>query len=398
MILVIRVMCLSVLSILLFSLFVYSNVYSASKQGLVDVLIGFEGRPNESAVKAQGGSVKYNYHPFIQAIAARIPQNAINALAVNAKIAYIEPDAEVHTTGHTSNLLEYQNAWGVDHIEADNVHAKNNLGLGLKICILDTGIDYNHPDLAGRFQLGKDFVNGDNDPMDDNGHGTHVSGTAAAILNNAGVVGAAPESSLYVGKVLNNAGSGSYSDVIAGIKWCTDNNAKIISMSFGGSFHSFALRNAVDAAYNKGLLLVAAGGNSGNCEGTGYDVKYPARYASVMAVAATKQDDTRPCFSSTGKAIEISAPGVDIQSTWLNAGYLFASGTSMSTPHVSGSAALVWLSNESAWASLGYTNGDGSWTNIEVRTVLDKTAQDLGSLGKDTLYGHGLVRPDIAAK
>lgn len=376
-----QAIALSTLSLLLFSILSYSEVYSTSNSNArISVMIGFKAKPDDSLVKAYGGSIKYNFHPFINVIAASIPEKAIDALSRNPKVYYVELDGEVHALGHTpaNPNIEYQNAWGVDHIQADAVHAYSK-GANIYVCIVDTGIDYNHPDLAGRYKGGRDYVNSDNDPMDDNGHGTHVSGTVAAVLNNVGVVGVAPDAYLYGVKVLNKQGSGWWSDVAAGIKWCADNNANIISMSLGGGY-SASVESAVNAAYSKGLLLVAAAGNSGAGTDT---VIYPAKFESVMAVAATDQSDNRASFSSTGPSVEISAPGVGVKSTVLAGGYASYSGTSMATPHVSGVAALIWFSYPSL-------------TNVQVRNVLDNTAQDLGPAGRDNYYGYGLVRADLA--
>ncbi|MEM2760583.1 MAG: S8 family peptidase [Nitrososphaerales archaeon] len=398
---------ISIALVLLTSVLAYSQK-NLPKEEFVDVLIGFKGEPDvydEQGVMAMGGDIKYVFE-YVNVTALRLPKSAIKMMENNPNVSFIEPDGKVTIMEHTSTVPEYQKSWGVDHIQADKVHNKAK-GNGVNICILDTGIDYNHPDLAGRFQVGKDFVNGDDDPLDDNGHGTAVSGVASAILNGAGVVGAAPEANLYVGKVLNQAGSGFFSDVIAGIEWCVQNNVKIINMSFGAPPNQNiqipqALEDAVNFAYNSGVLLVAAAGNAGNCIGTGDNVAYPARYDSVIAVTNTNKSDQRPCIllgtPSTGPAVELSAPGLDIESTWLNGSYKINSGTSFSTPHVSGSAALLWLSNEVAWQSAGYTNGNGVWTNTEIRTVLDMTAKDLGPAGRDNLFGFGLVRPDLAAK
>ncbi len=392
-----RALGVSIASLLLFSMLTYSNVYS-EEEGYVDVLIGFTEEADQSEVVEQGADIKYNF-TSIDVVAASVPEDALDELATDPNIEFIELDAPVYALGHTSSLTEYQNSWGVDHIGADVVHAGGNKGTGVKICILDTGINYNHPDLAANYKGGKDFINSDNDPNDDNGHGSNVAGILAAVLNGAGVVGVAPEAHLYVGKVLNKFGSGSISDVIAGIEWCVDQDVQIISMSLGSSEGSLAWKAALDGAYSDGILLVAAAGNSGKCDGTGNNVLYPAKYDSVIAVAATQQDNTRMCVSSrassTGPDVEISAPGVGIKSTSLNGAYFTNSGTSMSTPHVSGSAALVWRTDETVWAYLGYTNGDGVWSNGEVRNVLDKTAQDLGPSGRDKFFGYGLVRPDL---
>ena len=357
--------------------------YSLAAPNKVDVLIGFNGKPDDSVVRAFGGDVKYDFAPFINVIAASVPENAIQGLSHNPNITYVEPDAEAHIMGHaTSSNIEYQNSWGVNHIEADVVHPYNT-GTGIRVCVVDTGINRTHPDLNDNYVTGIDYVNDDDDPTDDNGHGTHVSGTIAAELNGAGVVGVAPDADLIVAKVLNSAGSGSYSDVIAGINWCASNGAKVISMSLGGSSGSDALKNAVDTAYENNILVVAAAGNSGNKPGKGDNVSYPARYDSVIAVAATDSNNKRASWSSTGSKVEISAPGVSVKSTWLGTGYGTISGTSMATPHVSGVAALIW-------------KDDGSLTSAQVRNILDSTALDLGTTGRDNLYGYGLVRANVA--
>jgi subtilisin family serine protease len=369
------------------------NAYS-EEEGYVDVLIGFTEEADPSEIVEDSADIKYNF-TSIDVIAASVPEETLDELATDPNIEFVEFDAPVYALGHSSSNIEYQNSWGVDHIGADLVHADGNKGTAVKICLLDTGIDYNHPDLAANFKGGKDFINSDNDPLDDNGHGSNVAGIAAAVLDGAGVVGVAPEAHLYAGKVLNRFGSGSISDVIAGIEWCVDEHVQIISMSLGSSTGSVAWKNALNAAYSDGVLIVAAAGNSGNCEGTGNNVRYPARYDSVIAVAMTDQNDLRHCKSATGSKVELSAPGVNIKSTSFNGAYFTNSGTSMSAPHVSGSAALIMRTDETIWAPLGYTNGDGVWSNGEVRKVLAKTAQDLGTNGRDPKYGYGLVRPDL---
>ncbi len=400
----IRPLGLSIASVMLFSMLTYSQVYS-SEEEYVDVLIGFTEEVDESEIIEEGGDVKYDF-TSIEVVAASIPEDAIEELVLDPNIAFIEYDAPVFALGHTSSIAEYSNSWGVDHIQADKVHVSGNKGSGIRICILDTGIDYNHSDLAANYKGGKDFINNDNDPKDDNGHGSHVAGIAAAVLNGAGVVGVAPQAHLIIGKVLNGAGTGNISDVIAGIEWCVDNDAQIISMSLGSPTGSIAWKAALDAAYSDGVLLVAAAGNSGKCDGTGSNVVYPAKYPSVIAVTATTMENDRlinafcphPLFntgSSTGPQVELSAPGDNIRSAWLNGAFRTLDGTSMATAHVSGSAALVWLTDEIIWAPQGYTNGDGVWSNGEIRTVLDRTAQDLGVDGRDRKYGYGLVRPDL---
>ena len=347
--------------------------------GLVKVLIGFTKKPGaaqQAMVQGVGGKIKYTYH-IVDAIAASIPEKAIEALQKNPNVRYVEPDGIVYALDE-----ELDNSWGVKHIGAGFVHDDGNEGYGIKVAIIDSGIDYNHPDLAGNYFGGYDFVNKDTEPMDDDGHGTHVAGTVAAEDNGEGVVGVAPEAFLYALKVLDETGRGYVSDVAAAIQWATFppepyESMDIINMSLGGGA-SDLLEEVCQLAYDKGLLLVAAAGNSGNPPGRGDNIIYPARYASVIAVAATDQSDKRARWSSTGSELELSAPGVGINSTLLGGGYGEGSGTSMASPHVAGVAALVWAA-------------DLDLPNYDVRVQLQDTAYDLGATDWDSLYGYGLV-------
>ena len=307
------------------------------------------------------------------AVAASLPQKAIDALEKNPKIAFIVQDLEIFT------MADETLDWGVDRIDADIVHEYNIWGTGVKVAIMDTGIDYNHPDLAANYKGGYDFAGrfvwqgrNDDDPMDKQGHGTHCAGIVAAVKgNDIGVIGVALEADLYAVKVFDDRGNGRYSDAIEGLEWCIDNDIQVISMSFGSAYSAGdpGIEPWIDAAYDAGILLVGAAGNEGSGEDT---VIYPARYDAVIAVAATNSGDTRASWSSTGPDVELAAPGVSIYSTWRGGGYKTLSGTSMACPHVAGTAALV----------IGEDN---------VRQRLQNTAEDLGATGKDNLYGYGLV-------
>ena len=324
-----------------------------------------------------------------------LPQQAIEGLRNNPQIAYIESDAKVMATG-----MNYEEIpWGVDRIDDGigivQTHTYNT-GIGAKVAIVDTGIYYNHPDLATNYAGGWDFVNNDDDPLDDNGHGTHVAGTIAAVSNNGiGVIGVAPNAELYSLKVLDSSGSGSISDIIAAIEWAMEHDIDIISMSLGSQSDDIAFHTISDAAYSEGVLLVAAAGNDYARRGKAElnTVDYPARYSSVIAVGATTQNDERASFSSTGPAVELAAPGEYILSTFnptipiegeTGYWYAIASGTSMATPHVSGAAALVLA-------------GEPSLTNAQVRQRLIDTADDLGTTGFDNWFGNGIVDIDEAA-
>jgi len=341
--------------------------------GLAKVLIGFKDKPGpaeQELVKGVGGKIKYAYN-LVPAVAASIPEAAIEALKKNPNITNIDLDIKVYVLDG-----ELDNSWGVKRIGAGLIHDIGNTGTGVKVAVIDSGIDYDHPDLAGNYKGGYDFVNNDNDPMDDEGHGTHVAGIIAALDDSIGVVGVAPDANIYALKVLGSDGSGDYSDVIAALQWCVENGIQVTNNSYGSSQDPGTIvKDAFDNAfYNFGIIHVAAAGNSGTPPGKGDNIIYPARYDSVIAVAATDQNDQRATWSSTGSDLELSAPGVAINSTLLGGGYGEKSGTSMASPHVTGTVALMIA--------------DGI---TEIRTILQNTVDDIGPAGWDSSYGYGLV-------
>ncbi|MDA8217675.1 MAG: S8 family serine peptidase, partial [Dehalococcoidales bacterium] len=347
----------------------------------VKVLIAYDKQPGpdeEALVQKAGGKVKYTYH-LVPAIAAAVPAAALAGLAHNPHVERVEPDVAVQAAD-----AELDAAWSVKRIGAGLVQASGNKGAGVKVAIVDSGIDYTHPDLDANYAGGYDFVNNDGDPMDDNGHGTHVAGTVAAADNDSGVVGVAPEASLYALKVLDSSGSGSYSNVVAALEWCVDHGIQVTSNSYGSAGDpGTTVKAAFDAAYAAGIVNVGAAGNAGKTRTNVDNMIYPAKYDSVIAVAATDSSDNRASFSSTGPAAELAAPGVGILSTVPGGGYEAWSGTSMATPHVTGTVALM--------IAAGIKGRD------TIRATLRQTADDLGSTGWDWLFGYGLVDADEAA-
>ena len=267
--------------------------------------------------------------------------------------------------------------------------------------VVDTGIDQDHQDLVSNLKGGVNFVSKSPakpaDPSkwnDDNGHGTHVAGTIAAADNEIGVLGVATEANLYAVKVLDRNGSGYISDVIAGINWAVNNDMDVVNMSLGSSSDVQALHDAVDAAYATGVVLVAAAGNSGDGNNATNNVSYPAKYSSVIAVGATASDDSIPSWSSDGEEVEFTAPGVSVRSAWNDGLYKIISGTSMASPHVAGTVALILATA----VPVDYdTDLDGAWDPAEVRIALQATADDLGSVGHDNFYGYGLVDAEEVA-
>jgi subtilisin family serine protease len=250
------------------------------------------------------------------------------------------------------------------------------------VCIIDSGARLSHQDLASAYAGGIDLVNGDSDPTDDYGHGTHVTGIAVAAANNGlGIAGVAPARFLEV-KVLDSTGNGYQSNVASGIRWCADHGARVISMSLGASAGMTALQDAITYAKGKGALLFAAAGNGNGCANC---VEYPAKYSDVVAVGCVDQYRNACTFASTGPEIDLAGPGNAIQSTcWTSdTCYTRGAGTSMSTPHVAAAAALVWGAHP-------------DWTNDQVRQALESSAQDVAASGTDVQTGHGLVRADLA--
>ncbi|MNO43550.1 Subtilisin E precursor [compost metagenome] len=259
--------------------------------------------------------------------------------------------------------------WGVKAIGADLTHNKNIKGNKIKIAVLDTGVS-NQKDL--NVKSGVSFIEGNTSYQDDNGHGTHVAGTIAALDNKTGVIGVAPSADLYAVKVLDNRGMGSYSQVIQGVEWAIQNKMNVISMSFGGLSPSQALHDVIKKANDNGILVVAAAGNRGAGEETEL---YPALYSEVISVGATSASNQIAHFSSTGKELDIVAPGVEILSTLNDGEYGILSGTSMAVPHVTGAAALLWSNNK-------------KMTNEQIKNKLYETATPLG---EQQVYGHGLL-------
>jgi subtilisin family serine protease len=227
-------------------------------------------------------------------------------------VAAVEEEGVFHTMGLFNDALPI--TWGLDAVNAPEAWAAGATGQGIKVCILDTGIDYNHPEFfkngVSIIKGSKNFVSdGHATAADGNGHGTHVAGTIAA--QGALVKGVAPDVDLYIGRVLGDDGSGATSGIINGVNWCTDTvKANIISMSLGGSFKSNTEQNLYTSVYNKGVLVIAAAGNDGNNR-----VSYPAGYTNVVSVAAVDNNLAKADFSQYNSDVEIAGPGVSVLSS-----------------------------------------------------------------------------------
>ncbi|MET3699411.1 type II signal peptidase [Bacillus oleivorans] len=263
---------------------------------------------------------------------------------------------------------------GIDLIQAPLAWEKGKYGEGIVVAVLDTGIDKEHPDLKDRIIDGKDFT-GAGDYHDDNGHGTHVSGTILASLNDDGVVGVAPKASILALKVLDADGTGNLEWINAAleyaINWRGPNKEKVsvISLSLGGPADEEEHRLLQKAVQNN-ILVVCAAGNSGDGRDDTDEMDYPGAYPEVVAVGAVDLNKNLAEFSNTNDEIDLVAPGVEIISTYPGGRYAKMSGTSMATPHVSGAAALIKIIAEQEFGR--------ELTEAELYAQLVKQTEDLG--------------------
>lgn len=281
---------------------------------------------------------------LINATAVRVSPLAAERLARDPNVLRIDPDVEVFALPRyrprptpTPTIAASQTIpWGILKINADDAWNISS-GSGVKVAVIDTGVDRDHPDLDANLAGCLNFIQSWKTCEDDNGHGTHVSGIIAAENNNFGVVGVAPNARLYALKVLNSQGSGYLSDIIEALDWAIANKMQVVNMSLGTSSNVLSFQEAVQRASAAGIIQVAAAGNSGSADNT---VIYPAKYSEVIAASAIDGTDNVPYWSSRGPEVDLAAPGVNIYSTYLKGKYQTLSGTSMAAPHVAGVVAL----------------------------------------------------------
>ncbi len=310
-----------------------------------------------------------------QAFRKLAENKAYRAIASAISVIDISNTFSIPDLGRKAPSRARSGLWNLEKIgayEAQDIA----LGDGVKLAIVDTGVDYRHPEVNGNFGdvKGYDFVRNKSDPMDFNGHGTHVAGIA--VGSNYGVARACK---VYAVRVLDENGMGSEANTIAGLDWADKHGADIVNMSLGSPYASTALEDMCYYLANKGTLVVAAAGNSG------FGPNYPAAFGEpVIAVAAVDENERHADFSNIYETNDISAPGVDITSAYIG-GYATLSGTSMASPHVAGGLALV-------------ISALNSERNLE--ELMEETAQKLesGNFPERDVYGAGLVRVDRMAK
>jgi len=351
-------------------------ISSMQSQGVREIIVQHApgvSPAQQAAIRAQAGVTYAGPGPLPNTELDRAPAGqlaaAVHKLEDEAHVSYAEPDGEVHATS-IPNDPYFEQQWALlntgQSVEGESGQAGDDIGVtyawphstgaGVTVAVVDTGVDSTTPDLQGQLVPGYDFVGGDTDTQDQNGHGTHVSGIIAALQNNLiGVSGVAPGAHVMPLRVLDASGSGTDANVAAAFNYAGNAGVPIVNASLGGSAPSQAIEQAV-AAHPNTLYVVAAGNNGADDDTTPF---YPCDLpeANLICVGASDQNDDPASFSDYGAgSVDLFAPGVNILSTWMadsygNPQYYFASGTSMATPMVSGTLALMLGRNSSLSAA-----------------------------------------------
>jgi minor extracellular protease Epr len=335
-----------------------------------EVLIMFNENVNQEIVTNSGGEIKHTFK-HLPMVSAVVPAGKVSLIKNNPNVEFVQSNTKTQSNGQVTD-------WGINKLVTQRAWSSGYTGKGIKIAILDTGITpHNDLQISGGVSY-KSYTKSYND---DNGHGTHMAGIIGAKNNSFGSVGVAPDALLYAVKVLDKEGKGEIDTLIKGIEWSISNKMNIInlSLSLEEQVDSPALRAVLDKAYNSGILIVGAAGNHGRSNASGDTVEYPARYSTVIAVSATDSGNRRLSNSATGSTVEVSAPGGNVYSTYLNNGYARMSGTSVASSFVSGNLALL----KERYPSL---------SNKSIRSKLQHLTLDLGAGGKDAAFGYGLIQ------
>ncbi|MDF2683186.1 MAG: Serine protease, in family [Brevibacillus sp.] len=310
-------------------------------------------------------------------------EKALQSLATDPNVEYIEPNIRMYATASIEDLY-YSEQWGLEQIQAPKAWEATRDSSEVTVAVIDTGVDYTHPDLRGRVDTVHDidYVNHDRDAKDDEGHGTHVAGIIAAKLNSQGIAGVAGNRNIKILplKALDRDGEGDMYDVATAIMDAADLGADVINLSLGAKLKDGeesaprTITDAIEYAMDKGALVVAAAGN----DAANADRYVPASIPGVVTVSAVGTDLRLADFSNYGSSVDLTAPGVDILSTYPGGRYAYMSGTSQATPFVSGVAALLKVSEPELSVK-------------ELTNRLWESATDLGKVGWDDQYGYGML-------
>ncbi|MCM3362547.1 S8 family peptidase [Niallia sp. HCP3S3_B10] len=347
-----------------------------------EYIIAYQDSVDKELIKEVGGQTlqTFKYSP---AVTASLTEQQVKRLKEKKVVVEIEQNEKVFAaedidkkSSSQVNESTYPN-WNLKQTGINKIHKKGIKGEGIKIGVIDSGINSNHSDL--KVYGGFNVLDNNGSYEDDYGHGTRVAGIIAALDNNVGIKGVAPEAKLYSIKALDSKGEGMISDIISGIEWAIENDMDIINLSLQTTTENNLLKKTINKAINKGIIVVAAAGNKGSVE-SGSTLTYPAKYKNVISVGALTKKKERADFSSVGRNLDLMAPGEFVYTTFDDGYFVAFSGTSIATPHVTGTAALMLSVNP-------------NMSQLQIEEILKKTSTPIG---ERRLYGSGLLNANKA--
>jgi subtilisin family serine protease len=352
----------------------WSQAMAADKAYIVAFNASVDNKQKDAIIKSFDGIVTKDLD-IINAKAVKLSEDKVGELTKTTGVIRVSVDGTVQLDPPMSQKIINQPdqfiPWGVEKI---GVKSLGELVIRkVDVAVIDTGVDLEHPDLKENIANGINVVDPNAPPMDIDGHGTHVAGIIAGVNNNIGILGVAPKASIHPVSVFRKNGNSApiafYSDIISGLEWCLGNGIKIINISFGTYVDDPNLREAFSIAISAGAVIVASAGNNNSSK-----PYYPASYPGVISVSASDEKGNRLTWSNFGSEIDLSAPGVDIPSTYINNSYALLSGTDMAAPHVTGTMAVSLAAK---------------FDKDKAIEILFDKATDAGVKGRDDYYGYG---------
>lgn len=344
-----------------------------------EVVVRFSPRPSKQVIdkmlKKTHAHIKRDYKNAMIIKSDKLTtKELMKHFAEHPDSIYAEPNYVLLPNRVPNDVFYHKYQWNLPMIKMEQSWDISEGSSDVIVAIVDTGIDLHHPEFKGKLVGGYNVIKDSHNPNDDNGHGTHVGGIIAARANNRdGIAGITWKSKIMPVKAIGADGSGTAFDIAQGIRWATDNGARVINLSVGNYTPSAALQEACTYAYDHNVVLIAATGNDASNQ-----PGYPAAYKEVVGVSAVDHNKKFADFSNYGDYVDVVAPGVDIASTYIYNDYAALSGTSMACPHVTALASLIVSVNPSL-------------SSKEVMDIIRKTAVDLGDSGRDQYFGYGLI-------
>ncbi|MEW4369132.1 S8 family peptidase [Paenibacillus kandeliae] len=368
---------------LLTAIIIPATIHPSPAEASQRYLVQYSTSQAKQALTTAAGTATTRFFDHLNMAAVDLTASEKEQLSHTAGITRIDSNENYHGAAQAfaANVKAItvkgneQASWGYGAVDAQLAMNKNYTGKGVKVAVLDTGIS-THSDL--KIAGGVSLVDYTSSYADDNGHGTFVAGVIGAQNNGQGLIGEAPDASIYAVKILDTQGNGSTEDLASGINWAIQNKMDIVNMSIAFPQDSPTVEQMLQTAHNQGILLIAAAGNKGTTDTTQDTIEYPAKSSYVMAVTAVDDNLERASFSATGAEADVAAPGDNIVSTSSNGRYELRDGTSVAAPFVTGLAATL----KQAYPQL---------TNDQLRHLIEVNSIDLGTTGRDNLYGYGMV-------